>query len=500
MITHSLLNIFLKRTKFLLVFLIVLGFLLVLIFTAHHPIEKNSVNKTDDERHLRYLDDKEAVFSRLSKAIQFRTVSTGELPKDLHEQFKKFNDFLFSNYRKALSKLSLKFESESSLLFSLQGKSKELNPILLITHSDVVGTQFSAANFWEHPPFSGFIDETHIWGRGALDNKSAVLGVFEAIESLSAVDDWRPDRTIYIAVTHDEEVGGHKGAARIAKYLESQNIRPYFILDEGQAVTKGVIPNVTEPVALIGVTQKGYMTLELSAEGEGGHSMIPPKATAIAKLGKAISKLTESRLPPKMTGPIKGMFRQLSFHVDFPTNVMLYHTWLTEPIMNMSLERAPSTDALIKTSMSVNMISGGIAENVLPKRASALINYRIAPHNSSAEILEHVIKVIKDFDVKVRVVSHIEEPAPITNHESEAFALVSETISGSYPNAIIAPSITLSTTDSRHFINQTESIFRFSPIFLNKEDLPRFHGINERISKQNYLQMIDFYRLLLGSI
>lgn len=228
--------------------------------------------------------------------------------------------------------------------------------------------------------------------------------------------------------------------------------------------------------------------------------MMPPKATAISKLSSAITKLTNSPMPPQMTGPVKAMFQQLSHEMAFPSNVVMYHSWLTEPILNSQLSKSPTTDALIRTGMSVNTISGGIAENVLPKHVSALVNYRIAPHNSSAEILKHIEETIEGTEVSFKVVSAIEEPAPITDHTQQPYQLVQQAISDVFPDALVAPSITLSTTDSRHFANLSDNILRFCPIFLKKDDLSRFHGINERISKQNYIQMVQFYHRLFETL
>jgi len=228
--------------------------------------------------------------------------------------------------------------------------------------------------------------------------------------------------------------------------------------------------------------------------------MMPPRATAISNVSHAIYLLTNSPMPPEMAGPVKAMFRELSHDMAFPTNVVLFHNWLSEPLLIAQLEKNPATNALIRSSMSVNVISGGIADNVLPKQATALLNYRIAPHNTSDEILAHIRKTIEGTGVEMKVVSAIEEPAPITDHKVDAYQIVEQAITDIFPDAIVAPSITLSTTDSRHFTDLSSNILRFCPIFLNKRDLSRFHGADERISRKNYIQMIDFYGRLIDKV
>ena len=494
-----------KQMKRIIVitFLAVTAGLFGLTVTASLNKPTTFVSDEPYERAAHSLSEKQGYAERLSQAIQYQTISTKVASEADQKSFTGFNDFLFTSFPGALSKLTLEYSSEYSLLFSLKGKQPSLAPILLIVHSDVVPAQSSGTDTssgWQHSPFSGHIDDQHIWGRGALDNKSAILAIFEALEKRVRSNAEDAKRTIYIAMTHDEEVGGHRGAKMIANYLRNKNIRPYFILDEGQAVTEGIIPNVEMPVALIGVSQKGYMTVELTAKGEPGHSMMPPRATAISNVSHAIYLLTNSPMPPEMTGPVKAMFRELSHDMAFPTNVVLFHNWLSEPLLIAQLEKNPATNALIRSSMSVNVISGGIADNVLPKQATALLNYRIAPHNTSDEILAHIRKTIEGTGVEMKVVSAIEEPAPITDHKVDAYQIVEQAITDIFPDAIVAPSITLSTTDSRHFTDLSSNILRFCPIFLNKRDLNRFHGADERISRKNYIQMIDFYGRLIDKV
>jgi carboxypeptidase PM20D1 len=491
-----------KNWLIVMISAIIFGVLgLVLTATLNKPETHFSTGHY--KRPIHSTKEKKGYVERLSQAIQYQTVSTINQYEGDDKPFEEFNRFLFKSFPSAVSKLTLEYTSEYSLLFSLEGQDPSKAPVLLIAHSDVVPAQSigaDSATRWQHQPFSGHIDEQYIWGRGTLDNKSAILAIFEAIEKRIDANEPDPQRTLYIAITHDEEVGGHQGAKRIANFLKNQNIHPYFILDEGQAVTQGIVPNVEKPVALIGVSQKGYMTIELSAKGEPGHSMIPPKATSISKLSNAIDLLTKSPMPTKMTRPVKAMFRQLSHEMEFPNNVILFHTWLSEPMVSSQLEKSPTTDALIRSSMSVNMISGGVAENVLPRHASALMNYRIAPHNSSDEILSHVRKTIAGTGVELRVVSAIEEPTPITNHDHDGYRIIEQSIVEIFPGTVVAPSITLATTDSRHFTDLSPTILRFCPIIITKNDLKRFHGANERISISNYLQMIDFYGRLIDKI
>merc|ERR1719219_1661773 len=98
----------------------------------------------------------------------------------------------------------------------------------------------------------------------------------------------QPNRTFYVAFGHDEEIGGHKGAAHIAKYLKvllkKRDESLSFVLDEGMMILTGVFPGVKRPVAYIGVVEKGWAEVNISVSGTQGHSSVPPIETSIGIL------------------------------------------------------------------------------------------------------------------------------------------------------------------------------------------------------------------------
>jgi carboxypeptidase PM20D1 len=126
-----------------------------------------------------------------------------------------------------------------------------------MAHLDVVPVEAGTESNWKYPPFEGRIAEGYIWGRGAWDDKMSVMGILEAVEKLLA-DGFQPKRTIYIAFGHDEEVGGLRGAGRIAPLLQERGAALEFVLDEGSLITEGVIAGMVAPVALIGISVEDY--------------------------------------------------------------------------------------------------------------------------------------------------------------------------------------------------------------------------------------------------
>jgi len=162
--------------------------------------------------------------------------------------------------------------------------------LLLMAHMDVVPVEAATESSWHQPPFSGRVAEGFIWGRGAMDDKASVMGLLEAVEHLLE-SGFEPQRTVYLAFGHDEEIGGNSGAAKIAGLLQSRGLELEYVLDEGLNIFNGIVPGISAPVALIGVAEKGYLTLQLTAESPGGHSSAPPEHTAITVISRALQRL-----------------------------------------------------------------------------------------------------------------------------------------------------------------------------------------------------------------
>src|SRR5262245_26481948 len=205
--------------------------------------------------------DRDAALSRLSQALQFQTVSYSEV-QTASQEFARFHAFLAGAFPLAHQRLTKEPIANHSLLYEWKGTDNRLKPILLMAHMDVVPVDKATESSWRHPPFSGPIADGYIWGRGTMDDKAGLLGILEAVETLLS-EDYRPRRTIFLAFGHDEELGGDNGAAKIAGLLRQRNVELEFVLDEGLNILNRMIPGVTAPVALIGIAEKGYLSLKL---------------------------------------------------------------------------------------------------------------------------------------------------------------------------------------------------------------------------------------------
>jgi len=207
----------------------------------------------------------------LSAAIRFRTVSHQDAAQNDQQQWRDLRDFLERTYPATHRALKRELVNGDGLLYTWPGSDPAARPILLMAHQDVVPVEPGTESTWRYPPFDGTIAEGFVWGRGALDDKGSLILIMEAVESLLA-DGFQPRRTVYLASGFDEEVGGHQGSATIAALLASRGVRLEYVLDEGRAVVEGLVPDVSRPVAMIGVAEKGFVSAELTCETEGGHS------------------------------------------------------------------------------------------------------------------------------------------------------------------------------------------------------------------------------------
>jgi carboxypeptidase PM20D1 len=480
-----------KRTAVTL--LLAVGVLggIILVRTARF-----SSHQLQDFRAPSFALDMDAIAQRLSKAIQIKTLSQPHPVEENAKALRQLREFLGSAFPRVHKHLDKEIVSGHSLLFAWKGKESHLAPMLLMGHIDVVPVDPNSDKKWTHPPFAGRIAEGYIWGRGAMDDKASVMGILEAVEYLLA-EGFAPQRTIYFAFGHDEETGGEQGAARIAELLHGRGVALEFVLDEGMNIVHGIIPGAVAPVALIGIAEKGYLSLELSVETPGGHASLPPARTAIGILSSAIDAIERAPLPSRLAAPTRKMLESIAPAIPFHKRIILANLWLFDPLLRAELAKSPLTDATIRTTQATTIFHAGVEENILPAKARAVVNFRILPGDSAAAIVDHVRKQIADPRVKITPRPAGAEPSPVSDTESTGYRLLKQTIQQIAPEVIVAPSLLVAATDSRHYARLTNNIFRFVPITLRAEDAQRYHGIDERIAIEDYRRCVRFYLQLM---
>ena len=440
--------------------------------------------------------DRDGMLKRLAEAIQFKTISFQEPTDASALEFTRLHAFLAKSFPRVHQQLTKETVNGHSLLYTWNGKDAHLKPMLLMGHMDVVPVDAPTERQWTHPPFSGQIAGGYIWGRGTMDDKVGVLGILEAVEYLLSAG-FQPQRTIYLAFGHDEEIGGHSGAAKIAELLGGRGVELEFVLDEGMNIVDGFIPGIAAPAALIGIAEKGYLSLELSVETTGGHSSIPPVETAIGIVSRALQRLEATRFPARLSGPTRQMLEFLGPEMALPQRLALANLWLFDPLVRNTLAASPLTSAVMRTTLAPMLFNAGMNEYILPTKASAVVNLRILPAETIAGATEHVRQTIDDPRVKIAALPIGVEPSAVSDIEAPSFQLIHRTIRQAIPEALVAPALLVAGTDSRHYAALTKNIYRFLPITLRPDDARRYHGINERISFQDYESCVRFYLQLI---
>lgn len=439
------------------------------------------------------LDGNRAV-ARLSEAIGIPTVSRTDRSRNDPGPFAAFRDWLADRYPRVHGTLRREVVGDGALLYTWPGEDAAAAPLLFLAHYDVVPAENAGA--WRHPPFSGTVEDGWIWGRGALDDKASVVALMEAAEALLARG-FTPPRTVLIAFGHDEEIGGGHGAARIAALLEERGVRPAWVLDEGSAIIEGVLP-LDSPVAGIGIAEKGFLSLELVAEAEGGHSAMPPALTAAGRIARAVDRVQSNPFPARLAAPGRATLEHLAPASPFGQRLVLANLWLFEPLVVGRFERSPSTNAAIRTTIAPTMLSGSSKDNVLPERAFAVINFRILQGDSVDSVRERVMKLVNDTKVSVTRYGDVgRDPSPVADTDSAGFRAIAAAARALDATAVVVPMQVVGATDSRHFAPLTEDVYRFLPVRLTPELIDSIHGVDERIAVTDYLGMIRFYATLM---
>lgn len=475
-------------------------FLLVILLFNNCRSSK-TISEAEDSFEREYTTQDHAAINRLSQAIQYQTISYEDTTEVDYDEYEKFAQFLEEQYPNLHKKADLIRIGTYSLLFRWEGNNPSLKPALFLGHYDVVPVTENSEEFWDYPAFAGEVAEGFVWGRGALDDKGGILSVVEAAEQLMQ-ENFQPSRTIYIALHHDEEVGGMRGAKKVSEYLEEKGVELEYLVDEGPPVAIEILENVDVPIALIGVAEKGSVNIELVYRQEGGHSSMPPRVTVISSLSRAINRIEQTPMEAHFKGLIVETFEPLIPYMNFTQRLAFNNTWLFKPRIIRKLSENPATNAALRTTAAKTIFEAGFKENVLPVEGRVIINFRLHPNDTIEDVEQYVRDVIRNSDIDIRIMERARNASPVSDRRVRPYQILKETIQEQFENALVSPSLFVAASDSRHFHNLTSNVYRFRPIRATHDDRERVHGINERISADNYLEMIDFQKKLIrnGSI
>lgn len=429
----------------------------------------------------------------LSQMIQFKTVSNVDPFKIDHEEFKKFQDFLVARYPEIHKKATLT-HFELGLLYHLKGESSE-QPIVFMAHYDVVPINGE----WKEDPFSGRIDEHTVYGRGALDTKSSLNAIMESFEhALKIGKTFKHD--VYLAFGGDEETYG-SSQKTIVEHFKHQGIKPYFVLDEGGAIVANVFPGVKDKAAVVGIAEKGFMNVILTAKSAGGHASTPPTNTTLTLLSKAVTRLNNHpSFKLKLTPPVEALFDRIAPHSQsFGIRMLFANLWIFLPLVKFIAKKSGGEFlSLFKTTQAFTMASGSEAINVLPAKSTIGINYRLRPFETSDDVIKRIKKIIKNDDISVEAVE-VSEASTISKID-DRYKIIEQAIQETWPKVIPTPYLMIATSDSRHYHEICDHVYKFSPMDVTKDDLRKIHGVDEDISIENIKNGVYFYLNLIDQL
>lgn len=440
--------------------------------------------------------DKKQLAQFLSEAVKIKTISKAEMKAEDYKAFLQFHQWLQKTFPNIHNHLTHEIINRYSLLYKWQGSNPDLKPVLISAHMDVVPVEESTLKQWHADPFAGEIQEGFVWGRGSLDMKHHIVTSFSAVEKLIHKD-YTPKRTIYFAIGHDEEISGKDGARQIAAHFKNKGIRLAALLDEGGMISRGLLPDVSQDIAVIGIGEKEYATVNLSAEGNPGHSSNPPRQTAIGIIARALALLDDNPMKPRLDF-ILPTLRKIAYLFQFPFQMVIANHAIFREIIIKNLEQQPQTNALMRTTHAATVIRGGIKDNVLPAEASAKVNFRILPGDGTERVLLHIRKTIND----PRVNAEIDDadawgPCKVSNIDTAAYRTLALVIRQIFGNQPVAPLLLMFATDARHYQDVCDQLYHFTPLCVQTQDLARLHGIDERISIEGLEKMAQFFSRLI---
>jgi carboxypeptidase PM20D1 len=472
------------------IFVILIGILsVVLIRTVTFSSKQTSVPKVEHAK----TDESRAV-EHLSKGIQFKTISNDDPSQNEYNNWILLRDYIDVQYPSIHNQLKRTILNEYSLLYEWRGAHPDKKPIILTAHLDVVPANTSD---WQVDPFEGSTRNGVIWGRGAIDDKGSLFSILEAVEYLLE-SGYVPERTIYLAFGHDEEAGttgGMNGARKIAEHLKNEGVQAEFVLDEGGLIVdKDASPVKGQKFALIGIAEKGVITLRITASEPGGHAAMPGEDTAIGLLAKALTDLEQQKMISSMNGVVGLTFDYLGPEMPFAQKMLFANRWLLGNLIMSKLEKNRILAAMLHTTVAPTIIQGGSKESALPESATVLINFRIIPGETSKDVINHVKNSFSDPRIKVEQFGTVvHEPSSVSSLNSRSFQVITRTIREVFPDVMVAPVLVTGRTDSIYYRKVVENTLRFAPYLEGLDALKQAHGIDERISVASYLDMIQFY-------
>ena len=362
----------------------------------------------------------------------------------------------------------------------------EKGAIILLNHIDVVPAK---AEEWSVDPFGGAVKDGFIYGRGAMDMKS--LGIMEMLAFLEVKrQGLTPCRDLVFLAVADEEAGGRQGA----QYLLEQypdDFQADLVLNEGGFGLNNVL--TSRPLFMIATSEKGVCQIRLTATGPPGHGSTPHGNNALEKLVQGLSRVLSGDNSIIVTPQIAEYFKRLGTEWDFLKPYLKdgKTATLIDALTGSGMISVPQMSAMLRNTISLNILNSGDKTNVIPSKAQAELDIRLLPGTEPDTFIAEVKKRLADESIRVEPLK--KSSASRSPMDTDDFATIQNAYLAHYPNALTVASLLFGSSDSRFFRSKGIPCYGVCPMLVSLEEFNRVHGIDERVSVDSMLEGIRVY-------
>ncbi|PYR49734.1 MAG: peptidase M20 [Acidobacteria bacterium] len=363
-------------------------------------------------------------------------------------------------------------------------------PVLLLAHLDVVEAK---REDWSFDPFTLLEKDGYFYGRGTSDDKGMAAQFMANLIRLKQ-ERFVPDRDLILALTADEEGGDSNGVLwLLANHRDL--IDAELAINEGGG---GVARSGKYLVVEVQAAEKVYQDFRLEVHNGGGHSSLPIRNNAIARLAAGLTRLGAFEFPVRLTDTTRAYFeRSAIVQADAQTaKDMRSAAKGTDQRAAARLAAAsPYFNAMMRTTCVPTRLEGGHANNALPQLAAAILNCRLLPGDSPDEVRRRLVEVVADPQISVTFVGTAtpSNPAPLVPELMETVDTMTRSM---FPGVVVVPVMSTGATDGLYLRNAGIPTFGVDATFADLDDV-RAHGRDERVGVKQYFEGLEFqYRLI----
>ncbi len=364
-------------------------------------------------------------------------------------------------------------------------------PVLFLAHMDVVEAR---REDWDYDPFVLTEKDGVFYGRGVVDNKFGVLTLTQAFMRLKR-EGFTPDRDLILAFSGDEETGMLTTRALADKLKDAA-----FAVNSDAG--GGLLPAGASPGAYgLQAAEKTYVTFEVTAKNDGGHSSAPRADNAIYDLADALKRVEAHKFPPRWNAVSLEAFKAIAptLSADLQKAVERFVAKPGDAKALKAMAKEPSIDRDLRTTCVATMLRAGHAENALPQSATATINCRVFPGDPVEEVRTTLAGVMANDKLEIATLGEPLE-SPVSEIPAEVSAAIAEVVKVRAPGAVISPYLEAGGTDGLHFRRAGVPTVGAGPIFSAEGDEYNYHGKNERLPAARFHDGLDHFVIFIKAL